>query len=161
MPLITEKRIHAVFEVGLVLKGLNALAELGAGFTIAFVSPAAVGRMVAALVHSELLEDPKDFIAGALLHFAATYSISAQHFAVYYLISHGAAKLFVVGALMAGKRWAYPLGLVVLGLFIAYQLYRMVVAPSLGLTVITVFDVIILWLIWHEYQLVRRHLPLT
>jgi hypothetical protein len=46
------------------------------------------------------------------------------------------------------------------GLFIVYQLYRFSYTHGFGLIVLTVFDVFVIGLIWHEYRLVRRHLPL-
>jgi len=159
MAALSERGIYAVFRISVILKGLNALFELVAGIAIAFLDPARVAAVVSALVHHELIEDPKDAVAGALLRAAESYSVSGQRFAVYYLISHGALKLAVVAGLLANKRWAYPAGLVVLGLFIVYQLYRMTFAPSLGLALLTGFDLIVMWLIWHEYQRVRRHLP--
>ena len=45
----------------------------------------------------------------------------------------------------------------VLGLFIVYQLYRFSYTHGFGLIVLTIFDVFVMGLIWHEYRLVRRH----
>jgi uncharacterized membrane protein len=53
---------------------------------------------------------------------------------------------------------AYPASLVALALFIAYQIYRFSYTQSAGLIALTVFDVIVMGLIWHEYRLVRRHI---
>jgi uncharacterized membrane protein len=47
-----------------------------------------------------------------------------------------------------------------LGLFIAYQVYRYTYTHSVGLVLLTVFDLFVMVLIWHEYRLVRHHLPL-
>jgi predicted membrane protein DUF2127 len=49
----------------------------------------------------------------------------------------------------------YPASLVVLALFIAYQVYRYTYAPSIGLIVLTVLDLVVMALVWHEYRLVR------
>ncbi len=159
MAALSERRIYAVFRVSIILKGLNALFEVVAGLVIAFIKPSSVTAIVTALVHRELIEDPSDRIAGWLLHAAESYSVSGQRFMVYYLISHGVLKLAVVAGLLAKKHWAYPAGLVVLGLFILYQLYRMTFAPSLGLALLTIFDLVVIVLIWHEYRRVRHHLP--
>ncbi len=161
MAALSERSVYAVFRVSIVLKGLNALFEIVAALTIAFVKPASVTRIVTALVHRELIEDPKDVIAGWLLRAAESYSVSGQRFMVYYLISHGVLKLAVVAGLLANKRWAYPAGLIILGLFIIYQLYRMTFAPSLALAALTIFDLFVMVLIWHEYRRVRHHLPLA
>ncbi len=159
MAALSERSIYAVFRVSIVLKGLNALLEVFSGLAIAFVKPASVTAIVTALVHRELIEDPKDLVAGWLLHAAESYSVSGQRFMIYYLISHGVLKLAVVAGLLANKRWAYPAGLIVLGLFILYQFYRMTFAPSVALALLTAFDFIVMWLIWHEYRRVRLHLP--
>ena len=46
-----------------------------------------------------------------------------------------------------------------MSLFVLYQLYRFSYTHGFGLIVLTVFDVIVMILIWHEYGLMRRHLP--
>jgi uncharacterized membrane protein len=40
-----------------------------------------------------------------------------------------------------------------LGLFIVYQLYRIAADPSIGLALLTIFDALIVWLVWREYRL--------
>ncbi len=64
-------------------------------------------------------------------------------------------KLAVVVALLLNQLWAYPASMVVLGLFVVYQVYRYTFAPSIGLILLTAFDLVVLWLIWHEYGQVR------
>jgi uncharacterized membrane protein len=36
--------------------------------------------------------------------------------------------------------------------FIGYQLYRIALHPTLGLTALTIFDALIAWLTWREYR---------
>jgi uncharacterized membrane protein len=56
-----------------------------------------------------------------------------------------------------GKLWAYPLSLGFLGAFIIYQGYRYTHTHAVSLILLTVFDLIVAYLIWHEYQL-RKHI---
>jgi uncharacterized membrane protein len=156
---VQERRIHQIFEVSILLKGAHALIECACGIALAFVSTSAIVRLVNRLTLEKLVQDPQDFIATHLLGWAQTFSVQAQHFYAFYLLSHGAVKLLLVAGLLKGKHWAYPASLAVLGLFIAYQLYRYSYTHSAGLIVLTLFDVIVIGLIWHEYRLVRRHLP--
>jgi uncharacterized membrane protein len=44
-----------------------------------------------------------------------------------------------------------------LGLLIAYQSYQLSLGFSPWLAVLTVLDVVVLWLTWHEFRLQRRH----
>jgi uncharacterized membrane protein len=156
---VQEKQIHQIFEVSILLKGAHALVECASGIVLAFVSTSAIVHLVNRFTQEELVQDPRDFLATHLLGWAQTFSVQAQHFYAFYLLSHGAVKLMLVAGLLRGKPWAYPASLAVLGLFIAYQLYRYSYAHSAGLIVLTIFDVIVIGLIWHEYRLVRRHLP--
>jgi len=55
--------------------------------------------------------------------------------------------------------WAYPASLAALGLFIVYQLYRFTDTHGIGLIVLTIFDLVVMVLIWQEYKVVRHHVP--
>ena len=105
----------------------------------------------------ELLKNPNDFVAGYFLQSALKFSVATKTFAAFYLLSHGVVKLLLVVALLRGKLWAYPASLVVLGLFILYQVYRYTLTHSLGLIALTVFDLVVIWLIFHEYRVIREH----
>lgn len=157
---LTEHRIHEIFQLSVLLKGAHALLECVSGLALALVSTSSIVAAITSLTQDEFAEDPNDFVATNLLHMAQDFSVTTKNFYVFYLLSHGIVKLFLVGALLRNKLWAYPASLIVLGLFIAYQVYRFTYTQSTGLVVLTVFDFIVMYLIWHEYQLIRRHLPL-
>src|SRR6266853_6375619 len=155
---MNEQRIHQIFEISVLLKGAHALIECVGGIVLALVSTSAITGLVNALTQEELIEDPNDFVAKHLLSLAQNFTVSTQHFYAFYLLSHGVVKAFLVIGLLRNKLWAYPTSLVVLTLFIVYQLYRFSYTHGFGLIVLTVFDVFVMGLIWHEYRLVRSHL---
>jgi len=155
-----ERQIHRIFRVSIVLKGLHALLECAGSIAIGLIGTNTVSRVVEALTQEELIEDPKDFLATHLLAWAQGFSVETKHFYAFYLLSHGLVKLFLVAGLLRNKLWAYPASLVVMGLFIVYQLYRFSYTHGWGLIVLSVFDIVVIWLIWHEYRVVRRLDPL-
>ena len=155
---MNERRVHQIFKISVLLKGAHALIECIGGLVLAFVRTNAIASLVNALTQEELIEDPNDFVAAHLLSVAQSFTVSTQRFYAFYLLSHGIVKVFLVIGLLRNKVWAYPVSLVVLGLFIVYQLYRFSYTHGFGLIVLTVFDVVVMGLIWHEYRLVRRHL---
>ena|SRR5690242_17255769 len=157
---MNERRIHQIFELGVLLKGAHALIECIGGLALALVSTSAITGLVKSLTQDELIEDPNDVVGTHLLRLAQNFTVSSQHFYAFYLLSHGVIKAFLVVGLLRNKLWAYPASFVALGLFIVYQLYRFSYTHGVGLLVLTVFDVFVIWLIWHEYRLVRRHLSL-
>ena len=154
---MNERRIHQLFTISVLFKGANALIECIGGIALAVISTRAIVGLVEALTHEELIENPNDFIAAHLLRLAEGFTVSTQRFYAFYLLSHGIVKVFLVVGLLRRKLWAYPLSLVVLGLFIAYQAYRFSYTHGVGLIVLSIFDVIVMGLIWHEYRLLRRH----
>ncbi|MBZ3694804.1 DUF2127 domain-containing protein [Phyllobacterium calauticae] len=154
---MNEKRIHRIFEISILLKGAHALIECIGGLILVFVNTASIRLMVNTFTQTRLLDDPDDYIATHLARLASDFSVSSQHFYAFYLLSHGLIKALLVIALLRNKLWAYPLSLVVLGLFIAYQLYRYSYTQSPALIVLTVFDLFVMLLIWHEYRLVQKH----
>lgn len=154
-----ERRIHQIFEVSVLLKGAHALIECLSGIALALVSTNTILDLVSWLTQEELIEDPHDFIAKHFLTWAQDFSFNTKTFYAFYLLSHGVVKILLVIGLLRGKLWSYPVSLIVLGLFVAYQLYRFSYTHGAGLIVLTIFDVFVMGLIWHEYRLVRRHLP--
>ena len=144
--------LDRAFEVGIILKGLNGLAELVGGLLLLFATPGSIRRLAVVLTQGELSEDPHDLIARYLLHTAGGLTGSAVRFGAVYLLLHGAVKVVLVIALLLNKLWAYPSMIVVLLIFIGYQLYRIALQPSAGLVLLTAFDVVIVALTWREYR---------
>jgi len=61
-------------------------------------------------------------------------------------------KIALVAGLLSGARWAYPTSLVVMAMFVVYQLYRFSFTHGLALLVLTVFDLFVIALIWREWR---------
>lgn len=155
---VDEHRIHQLFEIGVWLKGAHALIECVGGILLYVISTDTIASWVNALTQEELIEDPNDFIAGYLSQMASHFSVASKQFYAFYLLSHGLIKLLLVIGLLRGKLWSYPASLAALGAFMAYQVYRYSYTHSPGLLVLTVFDAIVMWLIWQEWRAVRRHM---
>jgi uncharacterized membrane protein len=144
--------LDRTFEIGIILKGLDGILELVGGFLLLVISPAGINRMVSSLTQHELSENPNDFVATHLLRLSHGLTGSAVGFAAAYLLLHGIVKVILVAALLRNKLWAYPWMIAFLLAFIVYQLYRIVLHPTLGLTALTIFDVAVTWLTWREYR---------
>ena len=155
---MNEQRIHQFFTISVLLKGAHALIECIGGVALALVRPETIRGLVNTITQEELIENHHDVLATYLLRWAESFTVSTQHFYAFYLFSHGIVKVFLVVGLLRRQLWAYPASLVVLALFIAYQLYRFSHTHGFGLIALSVFDVIVMVLIWHEYRLLRGHL---
>jgi uncharacterized membrane protein len=153
---MNERRIHQIFVVSVLVKGAHALIECIGGVALYLVSTNTIATLINRATQEELLEDPKDFVATHLLSMAQHFSVATKSFYAFYLLSHGLIKLFLVVGLLRNQLWSYPASLVALAGFIGYQVYRFSYTHSAGLILLTVFDLIVIALIWHEWRLMRR-----
>jgi uncharacterized membrane protein len=153
----TGKFLHESFLVTLVLKGVLSVLEILGGVLLLFVPPTMINHLVSMLTQHELSEDPNDILFSYLVLWSQHFSVSSQMFAAMYLLSHGIVKLFIVASLWKRKLWAYPSGIAFFLIFIAYQIYRYQHTHSMGLIVLTVFDIILIYLTWVEYQQVEKN----
>ena len=151
-----SRALDRTFRVGMVLKGADGVLELIGGMILLFVAPATIEHVMRSLVAHELSQDPHDFVATHLLHTSTHLSRATTIFGAVYLLSHGAAKLVLVVLVLRDKLWAYPWMMALLVAFIVYQVYRITVVKfSFGLTALSVFDAVLVWLTWREYR--ARH----
>ena len=153
-----EKRIRQLFRLGIFLKGIHAVIEVVGGLLLLGIPLRAFAHLAIWLTQAELLEQPHDLVANYVLHLGTQLSAGSKTFGGAYLLSHGVVKIVLVVALLKGKLWAYPWSLSVLGLFIVYQVYRFTFTHSIALVLLTIFDLVVIWLIWREYQIVKKHL---
>jgi uncharacterized membrane protein len=144
--------LDRVFDVSITLKGLDGVLEVIGGVLLLFLTPHRLNAIVMFLTQHELSQDPKDFIATHLLFYAQRYTASTALFLTVYLLSHGIIKIILVVALLQQRLWAYPVAIVVLGVFIVYQIYRLALQLSLGLLALTLFDIFIVGLTVLEYR---------
>lgn len=152
---LNEARLHLLFKVGVVIKGIDGALEILAGIAFCFTSTAALRHLVDALTQGELQEDPNDFIANHLVNFFHQLSVGTEHFAAAYLIIYGVTKVGLAVGLLRGKLWAYPAALVILGALLCYQIYRFSHNHSLGLASVSLVDFAILIVIWRDYQMLK------
>jgi uncharacterized membrane protein len=160
----TSGALDRTFRVSVILKGLDGALEIIGGLLLLLASPATIQSVVRSLTQHELSEDPHDVIASHVLRSARDLTHTTALFAAVYLLSHGIAKVVLVVAVLRDQIWAYPAIIVLLVGFIIYQLYRLRLEPTIGLTLLTLFDAFVVVLTSKEYQARhghRRHPPAT
>ena len=151
-----EATIRRVFRWSLILKAIDSAVEVAGGLALYFIANTTIIAIADWLTRGELVEDPRDFLANWLMHSAEAFSMTEKKAAAVYLFSHGAIKLFLVIMVLRDRAWAYPLFMIALAILIAYQTYQITFAFSVWLVVLTVFDVVVLALTWHEWKLHQK-----
>lgn len=147
-----ETTASVVFVLGILGKAVDGLIEVIAGIPLLILSPAALVTLSQTLTAKELRQDPHDLIANLVVHGAAHLTGTSAKIGAVYLLFHGIVKLAIVVALFVGTRRIYPWAMGALGVFLVIQLVQLVVAPSVGVALLTVLDGLILWLTWREWR---------
>lgn len=145
-----------IFWIGLFAKGIDGAAELIGGILLLVVSPDRLSALAVVVTQHEIAEDPDDLVANGLLHLAHGLNASGTLFAASYLLLHGLAKVVLVWAVLRERLWAYPWMIAFLIAFILYQCYAIWLGHSLGMILLTLFDIALSWLTWVEYGRHRR-----
>ena len=150
--LSTKTALDKAFAIGIGLKALDAIVELVGGLFVLFGGTDRLQALVHRMLGSEWGEGASGFVAAHLLHGSAHLQHGTVLFAAIYLLVHGVAKLVVVAELLRGKLWAYPGLIILLTVFVLYQIYHMATTGlTLGYLVLTVFDLVIIALTAAEY----------
>lgn len=140
------------FRITLYLKGLDGLLEILGGISLLIVNPDQINRWAVRLTEGELSRDPHDFIANHILKSAHDLTGASLAFGAAYLLSHGIVKIVLIVEVLRNHLWAY-VGLIgVTVLFVIYQLYRLTDKFSIGLVLLTLFDLLIIYLTQKEYR---------
>ena len=143
--------LDKIFEVGLLLKGINGTLELLGGFLLLFLTPERLQHYLHAITQETISGEKPSKIIELLYHSIDTLSTGSRVFLIAYLWVHAVIKLVAVIGILKNQLWAYPFSLITLGIFTLLQVISLLHKVSLGMIILTVFDIFILWLIWREY----------
>lgn len=152
-----EKYLRGIFDAGLIIKGVDGALQMLGAVLLLFLKPETINQVFVSLTQYELLEDPKDKIANFILGFGHLTARS-EWFGALFLLSHGLINIFLVLGLLKNKLWCYPLAMVVLSLFGLYQIYLYDFTHSPGLLLLTIVDIVVIALTWHEYHVVKSRM---
>jgi uncharacterized membrane protein len=153
---VQRKIEHTFFLLSVWSKGIAGLVETIGGLLLLSIPKTGLNALVIALTAPELAEDPTDRVATVLQRIVHQLTADAKLFISGYLIIHGVIKVLLVVGLLGRRLWSYPVSLWFLAAFIVYQVYRFLFTNSLWLIALTVLDLIVAFLIWREYQQVRK-----
>ena len=143
---------HKLFDVVVVLKGLNGVLELIGGTALAMIPTGAIIGWVGYLTENELSNDPTDFLANSLVHWANNFGHGSQMFAAIYLLFHGVAKVTLATLLLMGRKIAYPIAIALFSLFVLYAIHRLTLNWSWTLATFVTLDIFTIAVIAREWR---------
>jgi len=104
----------------------------------------------------ELAEDHNDILYRFLFNILYNHPVYISYFLATYLIFWGFVDMFLSYNLLKHRLWAFPVSLVVIGLFVIYEIVRFTNTHSLILLSVILIDTLILFIIWNEYRKLKK-----
>ncbi|HEV2318136.1 MAG TPA: DUF2127 domain-containing protein [Verrucomicrobiae bacterium] len=150
-----EKVFHRLFQIGIWIKGIDGLVEMAGGILLLTVSLQALNSYLIGLAQKEIERDSGELISRALQHAAEHLTRSSKLTAGSYLLGNGVVKVFLATFILLGKRWCYPVAIVVMTIFILLQCGRLGFHFSVSMLCATIIDIAIVLLIWREYRQIK------
>jgi len=144
------------FQAAIAIKGFDAVLECIGGVIVWFFKPSSLNGFFRFASMHDLPGKYDEMIVAHLFNWSQALATGGKTFASVYLITHGLTKVLLVAGLWMNKLWAYPLTIVVFGIFCVYQMHRYTHTHSIFLVLLTIFDVILIYLTWREYLKKRR-----
>ena len=148
--------LDKIFHGGIAIKGFDGLLECIGGILIWFIKPSAMNEFLRVAALHDLPGKYDEVIIAHLFHWTQSLEHGGRVFASAYLITHGLSKALLVVLLWMNKLWAYPLTMVVFAIFCVYQMHRYTHTHSILLVLLTIFDLILIYLTWREYLQKKR-----
>jgi len=155
-----ERDLLWVFDLALWVKVVNGALEMLVALLILFVPRGVIIKLAEFVTSGEIAQDANDYVATTLISMAHTYAVHTHYLLALYLTLHGGIKVLLVGGIFMKKKIAYPLFVVALALFGAYEAFRGFVLHERLLQLLAVLDLGLLLLTVHEYRRRYRGSPL-
>lgn len=157
-----SKWFDKAYKIGVGIKGIDGLLELIVGIWLIF-APHTPHRLLqhAAQEASEHNSTIFHFIGREVIHLDAQLTGKVLAFIIAFLIVHGVVKLVLVYCLFKKIHFIYPYALAALLVLFGLQVAPLFRNPAdLALWLFTILDVIIIYLVWGEYQDIREEMGL-
>ncbi len=152
----TSRTVYELFRISLVIRALGAFAEVLAGIFIALIPNAFILHLALTVSQLDIDGSLDDSLVQVFITSLHWLIASNQLIIGAYLAFRGLIQLVLVWELFRNRLWAYVGLMIVVGIFILTQcidIYRTHAIPTI---LITLFDLVTLWLTWNEYQKVRK-----
>ena len=150
---------HIVFLATILAKGALGLVQLATAAALYFGLAERLPTHLQNLLAAELVEDPSDYLAARIMAFAGALPQTDLSFYTVYFAAHGLLHVGIVAALLYGAAWAYGSSIIVLAVFIAYQLLEWAHVGGAMLLVLSAIDLAVILLTLIEWRQ-RRQAPL-
>jgi uncharacterized membrane protein len=146
-----------LFTYGMWWRIVYGVVRVAVGLFLFRVIDMPFSELLYRMTGNEGAEDQTDIIFQFLQTILEKHPFTVTHFVAIYVLFWGVVDIVCSVSLLKRKLWAFPVSMGIIVLFIIYEIYRFSHTHSLLLLWIIIVDIFIVWLIWREYLIARRH----
>jgi uncharacterized membrane protein len=150
--MLSREHFKRLFDVTLIVKGVAAVVDLVAAAVI-FTTGSELAIRFFAKVTTLVTDFEGDGVVSQYLSLQpgsiTTFDI---WFITGYLAIHGIINIVLVEGIWFRRQWAYTKAMRILLLFFVYQCVRLFFVWSYWLFIITLYDLVVLLLLYNEYR---------
>jgi uncharacterized membrane protein len=148
-------KLHRLFELSILIKGIDGVLELLAGIVLFFISSREITGIVHFLFRYDF--DADDIINGFVLNITQNLTHSTQMFGAFYLLVNGIIKIAIVLALWSEKPIIFPIAGFILGIVTVFGIVRFLHSLSPLLFFFILLDIVIIILLYYEYKRLKKN----
>ena len=141
-----------LFRVGMGWRILYGSLRLILGFTLLRLIGTPLSDIFYKVMSHEPIEDPTDLLIQIVSPLFQHLSFRVTYFIAAYLIFWGIIDILLSINLLKHKKWAFPISIYLIVIFVVYEIYRFSYTHSLILASIIIIDIALVWLIRKEYN---------
>jgi uncharacterized membrane protein len=149
---IPRSKLDRAFYATLIVKACIGVAEFIGGILLLFLRKPQLNHIRYVLNDLAVDNHHKDIPYHALSSYVSHLDGGMVRFAAIYLIVDALIKLALIYEVFHKRYWAYLALIVVLSILAVYQTYRIALTHSPFLIVLTLFDLVVIYLSAREYR---------
>ncbi len=146
--------ISSLFKIGMWWRIFYGSLNILLGLYFLTVNNMNLSDLLKNIMGYELAEDPGDILYSITNSFTHDTSLKVTYFLAFYFLFWGILDVFLSINLLRERHWAYTTSLILISLFVVYEIFRVSHNHSIILAIVIVIDIFILYLIRREQ---KRH----
>jgi uncharacterized membrane protein len=154
--MLSRATFKRIFDVTLVIKGIAAVIDLVAATVIFTTGNEIVVRFFAKITTFATHFEGDGFASKILNYQAHALTTTDVWLITGYFAIHGIINIVIVEGIWFRRQWAYSRAMRILLFFFVYQSIRLFFVFSYWLFVITLYDLVVMLLLYNEYRYAEK-----
>ena len=152
---LEEKVEHNLFSTVMWIRIIYGLVRVVFGLALLRIVGMSFLDILNYLLDKEIVFNTLNFIYTFTVNWLEHNPMYVTYFLASYFIFWGTLDTVLSYNLLKDKHWAFPVSLVLIVVFVIYEIFRFTHTHSLMLLWIIIFDIFLFWLIKREYNRVK------